>query len=299
MSPPENPRRRRRPLAVTLTALVAAVLVGAAGLSLMLRHVPGRTQLQRFKSFVAAAQAAHPGALWHIVHDVCVTDKSSLGNPAPCLEVDLAKGYAVIKDPERATQILLVPTARITGIESGALLGPHAANYWSDAWAARQWLERSFGGPIPPDDVGLAVNSRLSRTQDQLHIHIDCVRPEAKALVQTIQNGLGRHWTRLRPKLFGRSYDARWIGGEDLDRSDPFSLLAQDPRARANMGSYAMALIGAQGPHGKPGFVLFRRRETLEDYGAPSAERLLDHRCHILKPTPGAVTPSRQASPAR
>ena len=65
--------------------------------------------------------AADPNALWNIVNGQCVPDQSNNGDPAPCALVDLdggePRGYAVLKDLVGATQFLLIPTERVTGIE--------------------------------------------------------------------------------------------------------------------------------------------------------------------------------------
>ena len=88
-----------------------------------------------------------PDALWKLVHDKCVPDQRQNGNPAPCAVVDLregdAKGYAVLKDLVGATQYLLIPTARVPGIESPLLLAPEAPNYFADAWRERGYTERA------------------------------------------------------------------------------------------------------------------------------------------------------------
>ena len=80
------------------------------------------------------ACAGDPDALWKIVHDRCVPGQIEHGDPAPCATVALAtvgdKGWAVLKDREGATQFLVIPTARIAGIEDRALLAPDATNYW-------------------------------------------------------------------------------------------------------------------------------------------------------------------------
>src|SRR5579864_9069445 len=77
-----------------------------------------------------AAESADPDALWRIVHTLCVTDMRLSGNPAPCTRVDLAGRYAVLKDIRGQTQLLLIPTDRLLGIESPQLLTPGAANYF-------------------------------------------------------------------------------------------------------------------------------------------------------------------------
>jgi len=86
------------------------------------------------------AQAADPDALWKIVHGKCVPHVAAGEGPAPCGLVDLAGGYAVLKDIRGATQFLLIPTARITGIESPEILAPDAPNYWQEAWEARRFV---------------------------------------------------------------------------------------------------------------------------------------------------------------
>ena len=42
--------------------------------------------------------AADPDALWNIVHGRCVPNAERGAGPAPCSLVDLAGGYAVLKD---------------------------------------------------------------------------------------------------------------------------------------------------------------------------------------------------------
>src|SRR6202012_6000231 len=75
------------------------------------------------------ASAADPNALWHVVHDLCVTDAKVSGSPAPCSKVDLTRRYAVLKDIRGDTQLLLIPTDRVTGIEDSQLLAAGSPNY--------------------------------------------------------------------------------------------------------------------------------------------------------------------------
>src|SRR5581483_8653143 len=194
------------------------------------------------------AEHAHPNALWHVVHDLCVTDKTTSGSPAPCSKVDLAGGWAVLRDPEPGhdTQYLLAPTTRVTGIESPQLQAKGSPNYWQAAWSARDLVAKRAGRPLPREAVGLAVNSASSRTQDQLHIHIDCVRPEvAKALTAEAPR-LGGHWRTVHSPFFAPGFRGRWIDGPELGAADPFKLLARaDPTARADMKNEGLFVMGA------------------------------------------------------
>ncbi len=92
-----------------------------------------------------------------------------------CAEANLAVGYAMLKDLVGIAQYLLIPTARVSGIESPLLLESDAPNYWRDAWASRTYVEAKLGCTLPRDEMSLATNSASRRTHNQLHIHIDCL----------------------------------------------------------------------------------------------------------------------------
>lgn len=103
-------------------------------------------------------------------------------DPAPCSRVDLSggedRGYAALKDIVGIGRTCLIPTARIAGIESPELLDPGTTNYFAAAWQARSFVEQQAGGTIARDWMSLAINSAVARTQNQLHIHVDCLRAD-------------------------------------------------------------------------------------------------------------------------
>lgn len=274
-----------RPTGRIALMVLCASLIAGVGLATNPRFV--RATVIGLKKWVSATQEAHPNALWHVVHDLCVRNQRVFANPAPCLKVDLARGYAIIKDPERRSQLLLVPTSPASGIEARFLAAPAAENYWYDAWTTLSLFERRLGKAVPRTDFALAVNSRLSRTQDQLHIHIDCVRPQVRAVLAAERSRLGGRWIPLSFPFLGDHYQARWIDGQTLETANPFRVLVRDLPRGVDPGAYALALVGAIGADGRPGFVLIRSRETPSDYGAPSGEALLDHHCRVLD-SPGA-----------
>ncbi|MBV9997015.1 MAG: CDP-diacylglycerol diphosphatase [Caulobacteraceae bacterium] len=235
----------------------------------------------------APSRAADPGALWHIVHDLCVPNMRGAGDPSPCTAVDLAGGHAVLKDIHGATQLLLIPTQRLPGIESPRLLAPGSPNYWQAAWAARGLLERRAGREVPRQDLGLAINSRYARSQNQLHIHIDCVRPDVQAALRANAGRIGRGWTSLA--LGPRRYRARRLDGSELGTRDPFKILAaSDPKARSDMGAWTLAVVGTVFPDRKPGFVLVADRAEPSEGDIGGAEELLDHDCAVLGPARAA-----------
>ena len=220
--------------------------------------------------------------LWRLVHDACMGDQRVLGRPAPCLRIDAQQGYALVPGFRHADELLLVPTTRITGIEDPALLAPGAANYWADAWDMRTML-LSGARAIPRDWIGLAVNSAQARTQDQLHIHIDCVRAPVHAMLAAATPVPGR-WQRVEA-LPGRSYLATFIPEERLRAVSLFRLIAANIGGDAQtMGNETLVVIGASDPSGASGFNVLRQAYSPSEGNMGHGEELLDHQCASLPP---------------
>jgi CDP-diacylglycerol pyrophosphatase len=233
----------------------------------------------------AAARAADSSALWKIVHDQCVADQLNSQNPAPCALVDLEQHYAVLKDIRGNTQFLLIPTERLGGIESPEILSKTAPNFWQAAWQARRFVESRAGQTIPREDLGLAINSRYGRSQDQLHIHIDCVRADVKQALHEHESQILDQWAELDVPLNGHIYQAMRLKAETLEGTNPFQLLAAgDAKAREDMGSETLAIIGARFGDGSDGFFVLADRASLLKLDAGASATLLDHDCAVLKP---------------
>ena len=211
--------------------------------------------------------AADADALWYIVNEQCVPDQQQFHSPKPCDQVDLAAGYVVLKDRVGDTQFLLMPTAHITGIESPEILAPGSPNYWNAAWQARHFVDERAHRTMPPETISIAVNSADARTQNQLHIHIDCLRLDVQAALREHAGDIGTAWGLFPAKLSGHDYMAMRIDRPDLGDANPFVLLADGiPGARADMAQYTLVVVGDPG-----GFVLLA--------GHGSGEELQDHAC--------------------
>lgn len=238
-----------------------------------------------FAFFVAASCVAHGAdrdALWKIVHGLCVVHEFESRDPAPCAAVDLAggeeRGSAVLKDLVGQTQFLLIPTRRLTGVEDPLVGTAALPNYWRDAWAARNFVSVRARKDLPRDVIGMAINATDSRTQDQLHIHVDCIRPDVRSALLARAAEISDKWAELPVKLAGKIYRARWFGGAEPE-PDPFVLLAEDARESGTpMRDETLAVIGAE-RNGKEGFILLAYRA--EAGGRAHAEDLLDHSCAL------------------
>jgi len=226
---------------------------------------------------------ADSDALWNIVHNLCVPDQQQHGTPAPCAVVDLRggvqHGYVLLKDLVGATQFLLMPTAQITGIESPAVLAPDATNYFAIAWQSRTYVEGVVHQTLPRDDVSLAVNSVYGRSQNQLHIHIDCVRSDIRDALRKSEPTIRATWAPLAAPLVGHRYLAMKVEGEQLD-VNPFKLLADGvPGARDAMGYHTLVVVGATLSDGHDGFIILDDRADTATGDTGSGEELQDHTC--------------------
>jgi CDP-diacylglycerol pyrophosphatase len=225
---------------------------------------------------VAAGLASDRNILWQVVNNLCVRSERTAGMPFPCQQVDLEKDFALIKAGR--AHLLLIPTARIEGIESPELLARGAPNYWEYAWEARDHLDKVGGDQLTRDKIGLAVNSRQGRTQDQLHIHIGCLRPDVRAALQVDEPDISRAWSKLPFAIGGDEYRIMRVDGDTLGATNPFELVADGiPAARRDMASQTIVVAGMSFGDGGSGFYVLTARSQ-GSYPA-TGESLLDYQC--------------------
>jgi CDP-diacylglycerol pyrophosphatase len=249
---------------LTLSVLAAGLLAGCVAAAIALPPPP-----------------IHPNGqvLWRITHEQCVPDQRDHNSPAPCALVSVkngeAHGYVVLKDQRGVAQHLLMPTAKITGIEDAQLLEPDAVNYFALAWQERHFVQERLGRPVADPLFSVAVNSMYGRSQDELHLHIDCVDPAVPAQLR------GQSWASDgQARLKGHVYRVHWLPGDAVQRVDPFKWLAQTvPGARRQMGAWTLALVGGADQRGRPGVYLLADRADPVAGDAGSAEELQDHNC--------------------
>ena len=228
----------------------------------------------------------HPNGqvLWGLIHDKCVPDQRDHGAPAPCalvsLEAGEAHGFVVLKDRTGVAQHLVMPTARITGIEDPLILAPDATNYFAAAWPERRFVEDRLGHPLRRDQLSVAVNSIYGRSQDQLHLHLDCIDAAVGSAVQAGAPAAAARWPAAALTLKGHAYRVRWISGEAPDAANPFDLVAREaPGASRAMGAWTLVLVGATRADGALGFYLLADRADPATGDMASGEDLQDHSC--------------------
>ncbi len=238
-----------------------------------------------------AAIAIRPhdrSALWHIVHDQCLPHWQSLHDPAPCARVDMKngaeQGTVILKDRNGVAQFLAMPTRRITGIESPELEASDAPNLFAAAWDARTLVFERLGKELSRDGIGLAINSSLSRSQDQAHIHIDCLSPDVRNELAKLASGMNGGKTSEPVVLAGIVYKILRIDGSDLNDINPFKQVVESFREAKNaMGRATIVVVGETFAQGKPGFFILADFADLSRGDIGHGEDLLDHSCLLAK----------------
>ena len=232
---------------------------------------------------------ADPLDLWRIEHGASVPHVEAGLGPKPCERVDLDggvdQGVAILKDLVGIAQMLAIPTRRITGIEDPQnAIAQRATGVCRRLERKDAWFAARLGRALPRQAVGLAINSKWARSQDQLHVHVDCMAiPVMKALAE-YASALDGVWRAMTVPLHGRIYFARRVDSADLVDVAPLKLLADGVEgARGHTGAYSLAAVGATFD-GKPGFILLADQFSLE--GGGHAEDIQDHDCAIAHSTP-------------
>lgn len=217
-------------------------------------------------------------ALRRIVQEQCVVHWTQKQDPQPCLRVFLPdsktvnSGYAVLPDRKGGAHYLLIPTQTFSGIDSSELLDPDTPNYFAEAWRARDALTAFVGHPVPRTAIGLAINTARSRSQDQFHIHIECLQQDVATALRAAAGRVTDVWAPL--VVTGSSYEAQRVMGEGLDGANLFESLAKlNPDVRHHMGDYTLVAAGMQFADG-PGFIILTGT-------GPTGELLLDPTCAV------------------
>ncbi|MGK3143692.1 CDP-diacylglycerol diphosphatase [Pantoea sp. C2G6] len=218
-------------------------------------------------------------ALWQIVSEKCEPHQRERGEPSPCQRVDLTQRYVMLKDIHGPLQYLLIPLDRISGIESPQLLRPATPDYFALAWHERQLLAQRRGAPIDDRVLSLAINAQYGRTQNQLHIHLSCLRPDVRQQLDRLTPQLDTRWQAVT--LRNHRYWLRAVTPAGLSQPGAFIRLASElPQARGEMGRYGLALAALSDGR----LVLMAIRRDWLRLNSGSAEEVQDHRCQLIAP---------------
>lgn len=223
--------------------------------------------------------AENRDALRQIVQNQCVPSWRERRDAEPCEEVHLSDdqstqgGYAILADRKGGAHFLLIPTTTISGIEDQALRTGDVPNYFAAAWLARNLVARVYAKPLSRNYIGLAINSKYTRSQDQLHLHIECIRSRVHAALAEHAGEMTQTWLPIM--LDGVLFHALRMPGDERVEFNPFELLQKNPPPTAGEpAGYTLVLTGLDFEDG-PGFVV------LAGHNVIGGEKLLDSECKI------------------
>ena len=176
-----------------------------------------------------------------------------------------------------------MPTDTMPGLEAPVLRGPRGAAYWRAALAARPLVSDALKGMLTPAEVGLAVNSARGRSQDQLHIHHDCLKPSVLKAVRAHGRQVRHTWSRFPVPLAGDRYYALRVPEAEAAQFNPFAALHTLPGARPDLHRTSFAALATPPGDPEPGYILLAYRAP-----SASAEDVMDHSCAVAAARGGA-----------
>jgi CDP-diacylglycerol pyrophosphatase len=182
-----------------------------------------------------------------LLEEQCHTAMANKPPPSGC-----ANDYRIIKSNKGCNDFLLIPTLRMPGLEAPELQQPQSLNYWAIAWTR----SKDF---VPCQDRGLAVNSRCSRTENQLHIHMSCVPGKLRTFLDENSRQITHTWSEMSTvKNYGKYRLIRIA-----KNSDPFKTMLTIPDAQ-NTSDWkekeTLVLIPVKGGTNEAGFYLMAGR---------------------------------------
>lgn len=200
----------------------------------------------------------------------------------PCLRIGTgekgATPYVVLRVPGSRTHLLVMPAEAIPGLEDPRLQGASYGSLWVEALATRPLVSEGAGFAISNAFIGLAVNADRVRSQDQLHIHVECIRPRYLQSIRAQAAGLDRDGGVKSMIVAGEHFTARRIGRTDVERGNLFTLLASASPAGAGLSRVGALLVSEeaspQGSVADDGMLLLAA-----PHQERTVEKLLDNGC--------------------
>lgn len=264
-----------------LSAVVIPVFISVAWLSGRPGvSLPAPVGLQQGAQSTVAEQSSHakaavctisrgPNALWQLAQ--CCS--RSLAGNSDCREYDAKDEYIILKDnaPTKPEAYLIIPTKRVSGIEDPQIFRQPFLDFWQDAWQ----VSHKYPGQ-PASRTALAINSVHGRTQNQLHIHISCIKPEVSKTLASRDHEIGMDGAQpitLELPPHGNPYRVVKVTGL-TGKNSPWEVIQSMPGVKRHMAEQSIAVVRSL----KAGeYYVLDTYSHGTDWGA--AEELLDETC--------------------
>lgn len=188
---------------------------------------------------------ADRNVLWNIVDQEC---GSAQDDHSKCLVTDKKQGFVILKDLHGPVHTLTIPTKKVAGVEEPLLLKSSTRNYFYDAWKYRGLLNDFNEKRISERYLTFSVNSKYTRTQDQLHIHASCLRTDVYDVLKRNRSKIGHQWKPLNEKITGYTFLAKKVKVDQIRKNSPFIALNEYVRKKTKDGldQYGVAMVSPQ-----------------------------------------------------
>jgi len=218
-------------------------------------------------------------SLWQNVQKRCLAP-SDARHP-DCAIVDHKRGFVLYKDAIGTSHYLVIPDHEVSGVEAHTVWQHGQPNQWAFGWDARGMVGKALGKALPDDMLGLAINARASRSQDQLHIHLDCISEAARAFVHGSAGDIGTTWSALQ--FQGKPVRAVLIPSPPASMDfNAFDMVRESldlsPEAVTDRGLFVTYVVR---PEGKSGFVVVDEPVDRQAGSNGHASDFLDRRCRL------------------
>lgn len=274
---------RRVACRIVLGCLVVGVLGGCQNTG-SARPFDASAEIVPPRAAGAVMPASSPGAARRQALARIVARCGAAADHQPCLVYDTAGDDVVLKDIRGQSQFLLLPISSVSGIEDPAVLRADTPSYFYEAWHQRRHVIAALGKPLQDNEIALAINPVNARSQDHLHIHIDCTRADVRDTLAAAS--ISDVWTDV--SLGGGTWQVRRLSLEALRTGNLFAMVARErPGAAHDMGHQTIFVTGAPSTgHGAAdgtatALLVAVRRLAVPLLGGPSAEDLQDHACGL------------------
>jgi CDP-diacylglycerol pyrophosphatase len=244
------------------------VVMTAPAVGLLAASLAGPIRAQAPPPAGVCVVAPPPNSLWSLAR--CCA--KHLQSDRYCRAYSKIDEFVILKDnsPAKPAAYLIIPTTKVTGIEDPQIFTPSVAGLWAYGWQQAQiYLNK------PAADTALAINSEYERSQNQLHIHISCVRRDvARALAENDEK-IGRDPAKsVEIPLGPQNHVYRAIKVTSLAARSPFDLAAAISGAKADMADHSIAVVGSTTPG------VYYVLDTYHQGANPgAAEELLEQAC--------------------
>jgi CDP-diacylglycerol pyrophosphatase len=218
-------------------------------------------------------------ALWKNVQERCL--KPDAPRHPDCAAVDRDKGLVLYKDAIGRSHFLVIPDRPMRGVDDIGAWEDGTPNQWAFGWDARAFVGKARGQALPDSMLGLAINAKASRSQDQLHIHLDCISTQARDFVSGAGAPIGTTWTDLQFR--GKPVKAIFVPSASASMSvNPFLLIKRRLGDAAppvpDRGVFVAYVAGEQG---QAGFVVVDQPVDREAGSNGHASDFLDRQCEL------------------